>query len=71
MNINPFERWVLSRYPAEPISDGPPDDWDRANEFFYMIDDSQYRIPIADVPKKFEDVIATARVTGSVATKLR
>jgi len=50
-----FEEWVWSTYRgASPAP--PPPDWNPAAEFFYRIENLQFRIPYADLPTGFSDV---------------
>jgi hypothetical protein len=49
-----FETWVLKKFEGQGrVMSGAPENWDKDKEFFYKIDDIQYRIKFADVPKRF------------------
>jgi hypothetical protein len=63
--MNSFDEWVTAHFTGVEMPD-PPEDWDRKNEFFYLIEDKQYRIPYAKVPKRFRDVIPAARATSGL-----
>jgi len=61
--LNPFEKWVSVNFTGVEMPD-PPEDWDRQNEFFYLIDGKQYRIPFARVPEEFKAITLLARMVS-------
>jgi hypothetical protein len=63
--LNPFEKWVMRNCTNEGALAEPPSDWNREEEFFYIVGNMQYRVPIKKVPRKFIGIVSLANATGS------
>ena len=52
-----FEKWVKNNCLCYRRLKSPPTDYDSSKEFFYKIDDYQYRVKIQDLPERFKKIL--------------